>query len=93
MRVHEAVIDAGVRESGATVHFVTAKYDEGGVLGQGRVPVLPGDDASTLGAPVLTVEHRLYPVAVDHLCAALLEDRAPGRMQDIEYHTPSKIEE
>lgn len=92
-RVHEAVIAAGVPESGATVHFVTEAYDEGAVLGQARVPVLHGDDADALAARVLTVEHRLYPAAVDHLCAALVEGRAPERMPDIEYHTPSKKEE
>lgn len=92
-RVHEAVVEAGVPESGATVHYVTAEYDEGGVLGQARVPVLPGDDGEALGARVLAVEHRLYPAAVDHLCTALLGGREPERMQDIEYHTPSKTEE
>jgi folate-dependent phosphoribosylglycinamide formyltransferase PurN len=46
------------------------------------VPVLPGDTADALAVRVLRVEHRLYPRAVDHLCAALLEGRAPERMKD-----------
>ncbi len=81
-RVHEAVVASDATESGATVHFVSERYDEGAILGQGRVPVLPDDDAETLAGRVLAVEHRLYPRAVDHLCAALQEGRAPARMPD-----------
>ena len=92
-RVHEAVVAAGAPESGATVHFVTEVYDEGAVLGRARVPVHPSDDAEALAARVLGVEHRLYPAAVDHLCAALLDGREPERMPDIEYHIPSNTEE
>lgn len=62
--VHEAVIASGEPESGATVHLVTERYDEGPILGQARVPVLPGDTAETLAARVLEVEHRLLPAAV-----------------------------
>jgi formyltetrahydrofolate-dependent phosphoribosylglycinamide formyltransferase len=63
-RVHQAVLDAGDAESGATVHLADEVYDRGEILGQGRVPVLPGDTAETLAARVLTVEHRLLPAAV-----------------------------
>lgn len=63
-RVHQAVLDAGEAESGATVHLVDEVYDRGAILGQGRVAVLPGDTADTLGARVLEVEHRLLPAAV-----------------------------
>jgi len=63
-RVHQAVLASGDRWSGATVHLVTEAYDQGPVLGQARVPVLPGDTAATLGARVLEVEHRLLPAAV-----------------------------
>jgi phosphoribosylglycinamide formyltransferase-1 len=93
MRVHEAVVAAGETESGATVHFVTERYDEGGVLGQARVPVLPADTPEDLAARVLAVEHRLYPSAVDHLCAALREGRAPERMPDLELSPSSNTEE
>ncbi len=82
MNVHRAVVEAGVQESGATVHFVTEEYDDGDVLAQGRVPVLPGDGPNELAARVLRVEHRLYPRAVDHLCAALADGRTPERMAD-----------
>ena len=63
-RVHEAVLAAGDRESGATVHLVDEEYDRGGVLAQARVPVRPGDTAATLAERVLKVEHQLLPAAV-----------------------------
>lgn len=63
-RVHEAVLAAGDQASGATVHAVTERYDEGPVLGQARVPVKPGDTPESLAARVLAVEHRLLPAAV-----------------------------
>ncbi len=69
-RVHEAVLASGARESGATVHLVDEVYDRGAILGQGRVPVLPGDDPDTLAARVLELEHRLLPAAVLAAAAA-----------------------
>lgn len=63
-RVHAAVLAAGDRESGATVHLVDDQYDRGEVLGQGRVPVLPEDTPEQLAARVLALEHRLLPAAV-----------------------------
>lgn len=65
-RVHDAVLAAGDTESGATVHLVTEHYDEGAILAQVRVPVLPGDTAQTLADRVLGVEHQLLPAAVIH---------------------------
>jgi phosphoribosylglycinamide formyltransferase-1 len=63
-RVHEAVIAAGVAESGCTVHLVDEAYDQGEILAQARVPVLPGDTAETLAARVLAAEHQLLPKVV-----------------------------
>lgn len=63
-RVHAAVLAAGDRESGATVHLVTEEYDQGPILGQARVPVLSDDTPDSLGARVLAAEHRLLPAAV-----------------------------
>lgn len=57
---HEAVIAAGEKESGATVHLVTEHYDRGPILGQRRVPVEPGDTPETLQKRVLAVEHQIY---------------------------------
>lgn len=58
---HARAIAAGDAEAGCSVHVVTEELDGGAVLGQARVPVLPGDDADTLAARVLVEEHRLYP--------------------------------
>ena len=69
-RVHQAVLASGARESGATVHLVDEVYDRGTVLGQVRVPVLPGDDPDALAARVLDAEHRLLPAAVLAAAAA-----------------------
>lgn len=77
MHVHRAVIASGARLSGPTVHFVDEHYDEGRILAQWPVPVLQGDTPEALAARVLTVEHRLYPLAADHLCRALAEGRVP----------------
>lgn len=63
-RVHEAVIAAGERQSGATVHLVDEEYDRGAILAQAIVPVEPGDSADTLAARVLRAEHQLLPAVV-----------------------------
>jgi formyltetrahydrofolate-dependent phosphoribosylglycinamide formyltransferase len=78
MHVHRAVIESGSRLSGPTVHFVDEEYDRGRILAQWPVPVLPGDSPEALAARVLAVEHRLYPLAADHLCRALAEGRESG---------------
>ncbi len=65
MRVHRAVLGAGVRVSGATVHLVDERYDEGAIVAQWPVPVLPGDTPEALAARVLAVEHRILPLAVE----------------------------
>lgn len=61
---HARAIAAGDVEAGCTVHEVTADLDAGPVLGQARVPVLPGDTAGTLAARVLEKEHQLYPAVL-----------------------------
>lgn len=58
---HERALAAGVKITGATVHLVQPEMDDGPILGQAAVPVLPGDTPKTLGARVLAAEHRLYP--------------------------------
>ena len=64
LRTHERALEAGVKEHGATVHFVTEGVDEGPIICQASVPVLEGDDADTLAARVLSAEHQIYPRAV-----------------------------
>jgi phosphoribosylglycinamide formyltransferase-1 len=61
---HARVIAQGVRFSGCTVHFVRAEMDNGPIIVQATVPVLPGDDADKLAARVLQAEHRAYPLAL-----------------------------
>jgi len=60
IHVHEAVIAAGEKESGVTIHFVDENYDTGKILAQTRVPVMPHDTPETLAARVLEQEHILY---------------------------------
>ncbi len=67
INVHKAVLEAGEKETGATVHYVDAEYDKGPVLLQGRVPVIAGDTPESLAARVLECEHRLYPDALEKL--------------------------
>jgi formyltetrahydrofolate-dependent phosphoribosylglycinamide formyltransferase len=63
-RVHDAVLAAGVKVSGCTVHFADDHYDRGPIILQGCVPVLDDDTAATLAARVLALEHELYPQAI-----------------------------
>jgi len=62
--VHEAVLDYGVKISGATVHFVDEMYDHGPIILQESVPVLPGDTADSLADRVQALERKLYPRAI-----------------------------
>ena len=62
--VHEAVLKAGDRESGCTVHVADHHYDRGPILLQKRVPVLPGDTADTLADRVFQAECEAYPAAI-----------------------------
>jgi len=73
LHTHQRAIEAGEKEHGASVHFVTAELDDGPVILQARVPVLPGDDADTLAARVLEQEHLLYPAAIRKLVSQQTE--------------------
>jgi len=63
-RVHQAVLDYGVRWTGVTIHLVDEEYDSGPIILQEPVPVLPNDTVETLATRVLKVEHKLYPQAL-----------------------------
>ena len=63
-RVHAAVLRAGEKVSGASVHLVDEEYDRGPVVAREEVPVEPGDTPATLARRVLEVEHRLLPAVV-----------------------------
>jgi formyltetrahydrofolate-dependent phosphoribosylglycinamide formyltransferase len=71
LHTHARAIEAGEAWAGCTVHLVTAELDDGPILGQARVPVLPGDSEETLAARVLTEEHRLFPRALAEFCRTL----------------------
>ncbi len=61
---HARALAAGVRLAGCTVHFVRAEMDNGPIIVQAAVPILPGDDEDRLATRVLASEHRAYPLAL-----------------------------
>ena len=71
--VHRAVLAAGERETGATVHLVDEEYDQGPVLDQIQVPVEPGDSVETLSARVLQQEHMLYVRTLQRIASGEIE--------------------
>ncbi len=82
LHVQQQALDAGVRVSGCTVHFVTADLDAGPIIAQAAVPVLPADDADSLAARILRQEHRLYPEVVRWFAEGRL--RVDGRRVAVE---------
>ncbi len=72
LHTHARAIAAGKEEAGCSVHIVTAELDDGPILGQARVPVLPGDDEDALAARVLKAEHVLYPRCLAEFCETLV---------------------
>ncbi|HSC19005.1 MAG TPA: phosphoribosylglycinamide formyltransferase [Rhizomicrobium sp.] len=79
IRVHRQALDAGVKISGCTVHFVVPQLDSGPIIAQAAVSVLPGDTPETLAARVLAEEHKLYPEAL-RLVASARVKLENGRM-------------
>ena len=64
LHTHERALEAGVLLAGCTVHFVRPEMDEGPIIMQAAVPVLPDDSPDSLAARVLVQEHRIYPAAL-----------------------------
>jgi phosphoribosylglycinamide formyltransferase-1 len=64
LQPHKQALEAGVKISGCTVHFVTEEMDSGPIVAQAAVPVLDGDTPETLAARILVAEHKLYPHAL-----------------------------
>jgi phosphoribosylglycinamide formyltransferase-1 len=64
LHTHARALEAGVKQHGCSVHWVVEGVDEGPLIGQAVVPVLPGDDEETLAARVLAAEHQLYPACL-----------------------------
>jgi phosphoribosylglycinamide formyltransferase-1 len=70
LRAWEQALNAGVAETGCTVHFVNAEVDAGAIIAQQRVPVLPGDTPATLHARIQAAEHELFPRALQEVLKA-----------------------
>jgi phosphoribosylglycinamide formyltransferase-1 len=75
LHTHRRALEAGDREHGASVHFVTPELDGGPVVLQAKVPVLPGDDEDSLAARVLHEEHVIYPLSIGWFAAGRLACR------------------
>jgi phosphoribosylglycinamide formyltransferase-1 len=72
LHTHQRALDAGDTHAGATVHYVTGELDGGPPVLQAKVAVQPGDNADSLAARVLQVEHEIYPTAIEwHLSERL----------------------
>ena len=83
---HQRAIDAKAKYHGATVHLVTAELDDGPVILQAQLSILPEEDADRLAARVLQLEHWLYPFVLKCLCEGQLtlsEDR-------VRWHNPDR---
>lgn len=74
LHTHARALEAGDSEHGCTVHEATGELDDGPILGQARVPVLPGDTPETLAERVLVQEHKLYPMVLRAFASG---DRSP----------------
>lgn len=75
LHTHRRALEAGEREHGASVHFVTSELDGGPVVLQARVPVRDDDDEASLAARVLAAEHRIYPECIGWFAAGRLQSR------------------
>lgn len=63
--VHEAVIAAGEKESGISIHYVDELYDHGALIFQARIPILPGETADSLAEKIHRLEHKHYPAIIE----------------------------
>jgi phosphoribosylglycinamide formyltransferase-1 len=95
LHTHERVIAAGDSEHGATVHFVTEELDGGPAILQARLPVLPGEDATSLAARVLCQEHLIYPRVVHWFASGrlLLDDAGKARLDGKVLDQPMQSEQ
>jgi phosphoribosylglycinamide formyltransferase-1 len=82
LNTHQRALDAGDREAGVTVHFVTLELDGGPPIVQARVPILPGDTAQTLADRVIVQEHRIYPLAAQWVLSGRLRLTEQGACLD-----------
>lgn len=75
LHVHRAVIEAGDKESGATVHKVDEIYDHGEVVDQAMVPVYEDDGPEDLSARIIKIEHKLFPRVIAQLAEEILKGK------------------
>ena len=78
---HKQALEAGVRISGATVHFVTHELDGGPIVAQAAVPIREGDTVEELEARILAAEHKLYPAAVRLVASGAVTWTSEGRLR------------
>jgi phosphoribosylglycinamide formyltransferase-1 len=81
LHTHRRALEAGVRIHGCTVHFVTPALDNGPIVCQAAVPVLPDDTEEQLAARVLEAEHIIYPQAVRWFCEGRVTLSSSGSVQ------------
>ena len=74
-KTHERALEAGVKVSGCTLHFVTAELDAGPIIGQAAVPVLDNDTPKTLANRVLKEEHKLYVLGLELVANKILQNK------------------
>ena len=74
-KTHERALEAGVKVSGCTLHFVTAELDAGPIIGQAAVPVLENDTPKTLANRVLIEEHKLYALGLELVANRILKNK------------------
>ena len=67
MHVHEAVVAAGEKESGITIHYINEHYDEGAIIFQKSCPLTPSDTAQELASRIHVLEHAYYPLVIEDL--------------------------
>lgn len=70
-RVHQAVIEAGEKETGISIHYVNEKYDEGEIIFQEKFEVLPGDTPETIAGRIHELEHKHFPIVIQELLSQL----------------------
>ncbi|MBZ4651571.1 MAG: phosphoribosylglycinamide formyltransferase [Proteiniphilum sp.] len=76
-RVHRAVVEAGDRESGITIHYVNEQYDEGDIIFQARCAVVPGDTPEDVARKVHELEYAHFPVVIDALVKKSKQENQP----------------
>jgi phosphoribosylglycinamide formyltransferase-1 len=92
LNTHQRALDAGDREAGVTVHYVTPELDGGPPIIQARVPIRPGDTAETLAARVIVEEHKIYPIAARWLLRGRLRLNEQGAFLDDKPIPPTGID-